>query len=681
MVLDPEKAIDCVDGQMVARSNDAWFRVTNPADLNRLRWVRFRYISSYFDDPTRPLIRFTTSLGKSYLQPMNGPVLGRGEWIGRIPGNTVDVSISPVSKEGAFDFRLESIRRVPRRWLLRRGMAIDRTALWMSVGAKIINAEEERWNTLKFAATATLLRHYDHWHEHLWRRIDIKGIDRPRADWSRTPVIRLFVALELGNQLGLNATLASLREQVYGRWTLHGVVSETTPPDVLAAFRREAAGDTRLREVDRTAATAEVFSDFGADDMVGIMGFGDGLPDHALAVVVERIFREPWLRIVYGDEDALSTKGVLHSPVFKPDWSPLLFDKTPFLGRLTCVRAADLARLDCGTAGDLIDQETPVLKSLAAAVKPSEIGHIRRILYRRWRDQDVEPLRESPTAIANAEAATANDQPEVSIVIPTRDRAALLAPCVKSLRELTDYPRFNIVIVDNGSSEADAVALLRELGSEPNVRIIDSPGPFNFSALCNEGARATTAPVIVFLNNDTIIFDKDWLAALVKYAVRPDVGVVGAKLLFPDNRIEHAGVVLGHGGIAGHLYHRHAAVEPGYMGHLRVAHEVAAVTGACIAIERKKFEAVGGFDPENLPVDLNDIDLCLRISEKGWATVWTPEAVLYHLQSASRGFQFKPTKVYRKERDYFLKQWPHVVRDDPFFHPALSLYSHKPALA
>jgi GT2 family glycosyltransferase len=238
-----------------------------------------------------------------------------------------------------------------------------------------------------------------------------------------------------------------------------------------------------------------------------------------------------------------------------------------------------------------------------------------------------------------------------------------------------------VVIVDNGSTEPGAVALLRELAVLPNVAVISSPGPFNFSELCNTGARASQASVLVFLNNDTVIFDPRWLAALVKYAVRPNVGVVGAKLLFPDNRIEHAGVVLGHGGIAGHLYHREAAGAAGYMGQLLVAREVSAVTGACIAVERSKFEAVGGFDAENLPVDLNDIDLCLKISKKGWTTVWTPESTLYHLQSASRGFQHKPTVVYRKEREFFLRQWPDAIRDDPSFHPALSLYSHEPALA
>jgi GT2 family glycosyltransferase len=186
--------------------------------------------------------------------------------------------------------------------------------------------------------------------------------------------------------------------------------------------------------------------------------------------------------------------------------------------------------------------------------------------------------------------------------------------------------------------------------------------------------------MLVFLNNDVVIIDRNWLKEMVGWAIRGDVGVVGAKLLFPNDTIEHAGVVLGHGSLAGHIYHRQPAGECGYLGQLTVPHVVGAVTGACLAIERSKFQTIGGFD-EALKVEFNDIDLCLRATQRGWATVWTPHAMLYHLQSASRGYPLKPHQVFRAERDYFLKRWAHVIRDDRFFHPALSLFSHKPALA
>jgi GT2 family glycosyltransferase len=686
--LEPEKDVEEVDGGWQSTSVEPWLRLQFPDPLSGYRWVRLRYSASFFDDPVRPLIRFTRADGHISLQPMNGPVLGRGEWVGRVPPDTVSVSISPVSVAGRFDFRLDSIQRVGRQWLVRRGIAQDRDSLWMSVGAKVINAEQERWDLLKFAATSTPLNKYASWHERNWRPIDVEGIDRPRFDWSRGPFFNLFVALERGNVLGLNATFASLREQVYGRWRLHGLVSPTTPPEVLTAFRQAMTGDDRLREVQSKMPFSELLARFFGDDMMAVVGYGDGLPDYALAVMAEKFARAPDLRMIYGDEDALSTAGTLHSPVFKPDWSALFHAREPFIGRLTCIRCAEVARLGLASAAGFVDQEETNIKRLTALLDHREIGHARRVVYRRWRDLGTVPLThaDAPTApagdVAATHAATAHaDQPEVSIVIPMRDRAHLLADCMNSLRKLTDYPRYNVVIVDNGSAEPDALALLKDLSSDEHVQVVESPGPFNFSALCNTGARATASPVLLFLNNDTVISERNWLTAMVKYATRADIGVVGAKLLFPDNRIEHAGVVIGHGGIAGHIYHRDLPSEGGYQDQLRLVREVSAVTGACFAIERSKFEAVGGFDAENLPVDLNDIDLCLRVSARGWTTVWTPESVLYHRQSASRGFQFKPTKVYRKERDYFLKQWSHIIRDDPYFHPALSLFAHKPALA
>jgi O-antigen biosynthesis protein len=211
--------------------------------------------------------------------------------------------------------------------------------------------------------------------------------------------------------------------------------------------------------------------------------------------------------------------------------------------------------------------------------------------------------------------------------------------------------------------------------------VLHHPGPFNFSAISNVGARATKARVLLFLNNDIAMLEPSWLKAMVRYAIKPEIGVVGAKLLFPNGRLQHAGVVLGFGGIAGHLYRRFPPDHRGYLDQLTVPREIAAVTGACIAVERSKFEAVGGFDAEHLPVDLNDIDFCLRIAERGWTNIWTPEATLVHHQSGTRGIDSDPFALYRKERSYFVERWMHMIRDDPYFHPALSLHAHDVALA
>jgi GT2 family glycosyltransferase len=226
----------------------------------------------------------------------------------------------------------------------------------------------------------------------------------------------------------------------------------------------------------------------------------------------------------------------------------------------------------------------------------------------------------------------------------------------------------------------ETLGLLDELATDPRVSVMRRPGPFNYAALCNDGAAATRAPLLLFLNSDIDVIGPDWLRHLADLAVRPDVGAVGAKLLYPDDRLQHAGVTVGLNGFAGHLYSGAGRDEPGHLGELRFPHEVSAVTGACVAVERHKFEAVGGYDAQNLPVDLNDVDLCLRLGEQGWRTIWTPDAELYHLESASRGRAIRGSKVYSRERTYFRERWAHVIRDDPYYHPALSLVARNPVL-
>jgi O-antigen biosynthesis protein len=407
------------------------------------------------------------------------------------------------------------------------------------------------------------------------------------------------------------------------------------------------------------------------------------LPDYALAVIAERLAGAPDLAVVYSDEDASGVEGAHCDPVFKPDWSPILQERTHYVGRLAMIRASDLKPSGAEGLEQLVLDEEIALDRVLGSVAASAVAHLRRILYHRRARAPQRQALASPrprAPVGGTLCAIAAEWPMVGIIIPTRDRADLVAECVRGLKERTDYPRYEIVIVDNGSTAPDALALLRDLKSDSRFKVLERPGPFNFSALSNDGAHATQAPVLAFLNNDIVIVEKGWLKPLVRFAIMPQIGVVGAKLLFPDGRLQHAGVVLGFGGIAGHLYRRMPADHPGYCNWLTTPHEVGAVTAACIAVERYKFEAVGGFDAENLPVDLNDMDLCLRISEHGWTNLWTPEAVLIHLQSATRGIDPDPFALYRQERTYFVRRWAEKIRDDPYFHPALSLFSHEVAL-
>ena len=235
------------------------------------------------------------------------------------------------------------------------------------------------------------------------------------------------------------------------------------------------------------------------------------------------------------------------------------------------------------------------------------------------------------------------------------------------------------MIVDNGSEEVAARDLLRRAKELPWVRVLDAPGPFNFSALCNRAARVAEGRVLVFLNNDTAAMRPDWLANLTSWAVRPDIGAVGAKLVHPSGRLQHAGLVLGLGGCAAHIDTGERPECRGYLGRVMVPHEVSAVTGACLAVEKSKFEAVGGFDAARYPIELGDVDLCLRLGQRGWKTVFTPHAVLTHHESATRG-RSNVAKRYAKERLHFLETWKEAVLDDPCFHPAFSLTALRTSL-
>ena len=267
-------------------------------------------------------------------------------------------------------------------------------------------------------------------------------------------------------------------------------------------------------------------------------------------------------------------------------------------------------------------------------------------------------------------------------MIPTRDRADLLDMCLRSIVEISVSRDFEILVVDNDSAQEATHALFQRFsGRYERFRVVKRPGPFNFSAICNAAAAEAAGDFLIFLNNDTEIVTPDWIEKLLSFARRPDIGAVGARLLFPDRRVQHVGITLGMGGVAGHFGARAKADAPGWWKANLVPHETSAVTAACLMVEKSKFMAVGGFDSVRLPIDLNDVDLCLRLGERGWRTLCDARVELIHHESASRGGGgLRLQRVYQQERSYFLERWREVIRDDPHFNPALSLYAYDPQL-
>ncbi|MGA7385324.1 MAG: glycosyltransferase, partial [Methylocella sp.] len=475
----------------------------------------------------------------------------------------------------------------------------------------------------------------------------------------------LLVRLATGTAAArIDETIAALRAQLYPRWTLT-ILGTSEDAEVNGRLTSWLAKDARI-------AVRGEWTELDGDDtdFVAFVEFGDRLAPHALACFIEASQRAPHALVLYCDEETATAEG--QAPIFKPDWSVHLQAVRPYVGRLMLTRlghARRRIRLVKTPIG-----ETGFVQNVLDGLGRRDVCHIRRFLVRtrqRREEQDVtSPRRGRVPGIS------------VTIVMATRNNEAFLRRTISGILEKTRFAQLDLVIVDNGSTDPRALSLLQSAAKDSRVTLLRAPGPFNFAALNNLGAAQARGAVIVFLNNDMEIIEPEWLRELAERAIDPHVGAVGCKLLYPDGRIQHAGVVVGLGEGVGHFDAGLRDGEQGWLGRNRILHEASAVTGACLAVERAKFVAVGGFDAVHLPVEFNDIDLCLRLDELGFATLWTPFARLVHFESATRGkATFRRLDAHAAERAYFRQRWADRLRDDPFFHPGLSLVSLSAALA
>jgi GT2 family glycosyltransferase len=265
--------------------------------------------------------------------------------------------------------------------------------------------------------------------------------------------------------------------------------------------------------------------------------------------------------------------------------------------------------------------------------------------------------------------------PQISLIIPTRNGMPLIRKCVASILEKTTYPNYEILIIDNGSDDPGTLRYFEEIASEARVRLIRDDRPFNFSALNNAAVRQAEGAVIGLINDDIEVIAPDWLGAMVSFALQPAIGAVGARLLYPNDTLQHGGVVLGLGGLAAHAHRNAQHYDRGYCARASLVQSFSAVTAACLVIRKEVYEEVGGLNETDLAVAYNDVDFCLRVREAGYRNVWTPYAELYHHESATRGNEDTPAKQARfaREAAYIKQRWGHILFNDPAYSPNLTL--------
>ena len=435
------------------------------------------------------------------------------------------------------------------------------------------------------------------------------------------------------------------REVVVG-WqstTRFGVSVGDGPPDAVAATAVSLGA--QLHSQWAVGAEAEN-ADWVVDLEAGVV-----LHPAALATVARAVDADPDLCLVYADHDHLDDVGRPTDPCFLPDWNPDLFAGLGRIGALVVRHRTVSAEQMTGLDGGVVRHLPFVLASRPVRLRDADSAPVRH----RW------PVGDPP--------------PRVSMIIPTRDRGRLLEACLTSLRDRTRYPDVEVVIVDHETTERRARKLIDGLADDPDAVVVPFTGPFNFAAMCNRGVASSSGQVVVLLNNDTEVVADDWLDEFVGQLARPEVGVVGALLLFGDGTIQHAGVHPRVGGLMGHGHKHRPGDNPGYHRRLTVAHEVAAVTGACLGTTRELWDRLGGLDEENLAVAYNDIDLCLRAREAGLRVVLAPHAVLHHHESVSRGYDDDPTRRTRLQREVATmeERWGDLLRADPAHSPNLAL--------
>ncbi len=517
----------------------------------------------------------------------------------------------------------------------------------------------------------------------------------------------------------LEEAIASVRGQSYENWELCLADDASTDPATRPFLEKTAAGDGRIRLTLREqnghiAAASNSALSLASGAWCALLDQDDTLAPDALAWVALEIAAQPQARLIYSDEDKLDREGMRVSPYFKSDWDAEFFLGQNYINHLGVYEMEMLRSVGGFREGYEGSQDYDLALRCIEQLRPEQVRHIPRILY-HWRmapgsvaaTAEAKPYAKEAARraltdhlqrkniAARVEACPENGEahrveyalpepaPLVTIIVPTRDRAPLLRRCLESLRDLTNYPAFEIVVVDNGSTEAETLDYLRGLETAGEASVLRDDGPFNFSRLNNLAAATALGEVLAFLNNDIEVTEPGWLTEMTSHAVRPEVGAVGARLWYGDGTLQHGGVILGLGGVAGHAFPRMPRGHHGYFDRAVLQRRCAAVTGACLVTCRELFERLGGFDEKNLDVNFNDIDYCLRAAEAGCATVWTPYANLLHDESVSRGHHRTPAELaqFFREATYMRTRHVAVLGRDPFYNRNLALQLPGYALA
>ena len=524
-----------------------------------------------------------------------------------------------------------------------------------------------------------------------------------------SPLFSIFIVLRNPVPAYLAKTIDSVVSQLHANWELCVCADARTLGEAAGLMRQREAADPRIKRLTVMAgqSVADCLNQAlraARGEYAVRLGQHDVVHAHALFHVALEHGTHPGAELIYSDEDKIDALDARSDPAFKPDWNPDLLLSHNYISRMAVYRTRLAIKAGGYRNGFEESEDYDLLLRLSRDLEPEAIRHIPKILYScrtlepaattdrshvshvshasglRALQEHLRPA--GATATSGAFAGTYRvshplpaQLPLVTLIIPTRDKVDILKKCISGIQFKTSYQRWEMLVIDNGSTEPETHAYFKELVQDDRIQVLPYHDAFNYSAINNFAARRAKGDILALLNNDLEVMAPQWLGEMVSHAIRPEIGAVGAKLLYPDGTVQHAGVVLGIGGVAGHVHRYLPGDDPGYCYRASVTQNLSAVTGACMLVRKALYWQVGGLNEASLAVAFNDIDFCLKLREAGYRNLYTPYASLIHHESLSRGRDDTEEKnmIFLQEYAYMQNTWEGKLRNDPAYNANLTI--------
>ena len=521
------------------------------------------------------------------------------------------------------------------------------------------------------------------------------------------PLISILIPVYNIGREYLKDCLDSILNQKYENFEVCLADDCSTLKETKDTLKEYQEKDKRIKVVYRTenghiSRTTNSALEIAKGEFIGLMDDDDILTEDCLYEMVKALNENKDLDFIYSDEDKIDMEGYRCEPHFKSDFAPDSILGGNYICHFEIIRTSLMKKIKGFRPEYVGAQDFDLFLRIIDETTPDKIHHIPKILY-HWRKvpgSTADTIENKEYAIEAGRKAVEDamkrrgldaevivpiesthyiveyklkKEPKVSIIIPTKDLKNMLERCLISIYEETDYSNYEVIVVDNNSELEETKELLKEYEKKKNFKVLKYEKEFNFSAINNFAVENASGEYIVLLNNDTEIISRNWLKSMVGYAMQKHIGAVGVKLLYPNDTIQHGGIILGIDGVARHAFLNYEADTYGFYGRMVVPYNYSAVTAACLMVKKEKFLEVGGLE-EELKVAYNDLDFNLKLRQKGYYNVFLPQVELYHYESKSRGLDTTTEKYkqYQKEKDYILKKWKNELENDPFYNPNFS---------